>query len=60
MGNLPRASLNVPRNHAASQSGVLEERLPVEDHTADVLGKARGREAHGAVGRPVLDHIRDP
>mmetsp|Transcript_109127 Transcript_109127/g.152548 ORF Transcript_109127/g.152548 Transcript_109127/m.152548 type:complete len:365 (-) Transcript_109127:137-1231(-) len=46
-------------HHRLAVGIVLEKRLPVEDDATDVLAESRGGEAHGAVGGPVLNDIRD-
>mmetsp|Transcript_88947 Transcript_88947/g.235295 ORF Transcript_88947/g.235295 Transcript_88947/m.235295 type:complete len:362 (-) Transcript_88947:91-1176(-) len=44
-------------HHRLPRGVLLEESLPVQDHTADVLAQARGAEAHGAVCGTVLDDV---
>mmetsp|Transcript_3391 Transcript_3391/g.10169 ORF Transcript_3391/g.10169 Transcript_3391/m.10169 type:complete len:468 (-) Transcript_3391:987-2390(-) len=46
-------------HHVLAAGVLLEERLPVQDDAADVLAEAGRREAHAAVGRPVLNGVRD-
>mmetsp|Transcript_23759 Transcript_23759/g.48828 ORF Transcript_23759/g.48828 Transcript_23759/m.48828 type:complete len:364 (+) Transcript_23759:155-1246(+) len=46
-------------HHRLAVGIVLEKRLPVEDDATDVLAEPWCGEAHGSVGGPVLDHIRD-
>ena len=46
-------------HHRLAIGIVLEEGLPVEDDATDVLAEPWCGEAHGSVGGPVLNHIRD-